>query len=214
MNKDLMNIDYLQSIQQDVVYVLAPGPNGIDYWDEIPEDAFVIVVNKAIELIHDRSIQCSSCLWLISENSAFQTEWFQTYKDAYSGILCVGKALVGPGNLKDDEYYKVFDYHGRVAVEQIIDVVPDALSIGTTVSGMAIQLAWHIGANKIVLCGIDMGGDYFDGTERIGGTAFGMYCEHMDRLMKRMKDKRDVEIVSLSPTRLNVEIINEECITT
>lgn len=208
-NKNLMNAEYLDSTQQDTIYILAPGPNGIDHWDKIPQDAMVICVNKAIELIHSRQVKCGSALWIVSEAAVIQTEWFAIHREAYKDILCVGQTLTTIGGMKEDEYFKYFNYHGRADVGEIIDVVPGALSIGTTVSGMAMQLAWHMGSKHIILCGVDMEGEYYDGTERTGGTAWNMYVERLDRLMSRMKEKRDIEIVSLSPTRLNVETNNK-----
>jgi len=47
MAVDIFNADITVPSE---VYIVAPGQNGRDYYDKIPSDAFIIVVNKAIEL--------------------------------------------------------------------------------------------------------------------------------------------------------------------
>ena len=206
MNKDLMNREYLDSVEVDTIYILAPGPNGQPHWKDIPEDAFIIYVNKAIELLDNNTVPCGDHLWLVPELSAQDTDWFYKYKEHNSSRLCVGRALVNPGGLEENEYFKYFDYFGNVP-GQGVQIVPDKLNTYGTVSSMAMQLAYHLGAKSIILVGVDMWGDtYYDGDK---GFYKGMredrpWYSHIcgfDELIRDIKSK-GVEVCSLSPTQL------------
>lgn len=208
---NLLNLNFLSTVQEDHVYVVGPGPNGQTHWHEIPSDSTVIFLNKAIELYHNESVRCKTAYWMVCETSVIRTEWFTKYRDAYSQILIVGRAVEQLGALYSHEYHKVFDYHGRGETDEIIDVVEHGLSIGTTIAGMGMQFGYHMGAKLITFCGIDMYGDkYWDGEcgHYDGRTdkPWTMYANRIGRLMDRMKDKRKIQFLSLSKTELDVEI--------
>lgn len=205
MNKDLMNRDYLDSINVDTIYIIGPGPNGKKYWKSIPKDSTCIFLNKAIEIYHEDIIKCSTAYWIVCEPSVLDTDWFNTYKEEYKDILIAGKAVIKVGKLKEEEYFKSFSYHNKIAI------VDNALSIGTTIAGIAIQMSYHIQALNITLCGVDMFSDiYFDGTK--GGYTgredkpWLMTIERIDRLINIMKTHRTVEIQSISPTSLRIPL--------
>lgn len=206
--QDLLNPEFLKTIRSDTVYILAPGPNGRDYWDRIPLDSTCIFVNKAIELLHDESVKCQNPMWIVCETKILQTDWFNIYHDAYKDILCVGKAIRTLGAFEDDDYWKVYEYYGRTTVDEILTVDPTGLSIGTTIAGIAIQLAWHMRAETVILCGVDMFGNvYYDGTR--GGydrdrRPWGMPMNRIIKLIKNMQEQRPIDVYSLSPTKLMI----------
>jgi hypothetical protein len=211
--KNVLQPKYLQSVNYDTIYVLAPGPNGKEHWKNIPEDAFVIVVNKAIELVYDDKFKYSDCLWLVAELSAQDTVWFPRHKKEYKDILVVGRALIDVGGMREDEYYKMFDYYGSFP-NQGTGMVSNCLNSKGTVSCMATQLAFYMGAKKIVLCGVDMFDDkFYDGTfgfykgMRHNTPWHGHIC-NFGSIIRQMRMKRNVEIVSLSETKLvDIEVV-------
>lgn len=201
--KNLMNRDYLSSLNHDTIYILAPGPNGVDHWRDIPIGSFVICVNKAIELIYH--VANCNALWLVAELSAMQTNWFTDYRFRFIDILCIGNALVTPGGMEPHEYHKVFDYWGSVPGESIA-LVTDKLCMYGTVSCMAVQLAYHMGAKKIILCGVDMFGEnYYDGSQGMydrKDTPWHCHINGFNELIREMS--KTTEILTLSPTQLDI----------
>ena len=207
--KDLLDPDFLATMQPQKVYILAPGPNGKDHWKDIPDDAFIICVNKAIELIDEGTVKCNKFLWIVPELSAQQTDWFSEYQSASSDVLCIGRALIDPGGLEEDEYFKFFSYWGSEP-NQDVRLISDKLCIYGTVSSMAMQLAYHIGAEEIVLVGVDMYDDtYYDGKKGFykgmrEDTPWHSHVNGFNQLIREIKSK-GVQVRSLSPTQLEVD---------
>ena len=94
------------------------------------------------------------------------------------------------------------------------DIIPGVLRGRATISSKAIQLAVQKGAKRIILVGVDMRGKkYFDERETRSGhipkTSIDgrwAFVPHFNMLIKNLSGK-GVEIVSLSPTALNVEMV-------
>lgn len=212
MNKNLLDPELLEEMKEGTVYIVAPGPNGNDYHAHIPGDSCVIFVNKAIELLHNGRVKADRAIWMVCEHSVLKTEWFNIHHEAYKDILAVGRAVVAMGVLEEDDYWKVFEYYGNVPANGRLTVDPSGLSVGTTVSGMALQLAWWMGATKAIFCGVDLYGDiYYDGTQ--GGceakknSPWGMHIHRTATLIDNMSEKRHIDVYSLSPTQLKVDIM-------
>lgn len=187
------------------IYVVAPGPNGLDHIPRIPVDAFVIVVNKAIEL------PLFPKLWMCSEPLAGGTEWFKENIDNNKGIACFWLKYLGE-NYPDIAYY----WKDEEPLLTKKDFVPiyRVLRRRATIVGQAVQLAYWLGAKRIVLCGFDASGNtYYDGTPAGVGNSFKMregdwhwVVELMNPMVAWMKED-GVEVVSLSKTALDVEVI-------
>lgn len=200
---DLLDKEFLVTWNKKTIYIVAPGKLGKDFYKDIPEDAYVIVVNKAIELIDTGVVKASKVLWLVGELVSFKTDWFKQYGEKYKDILCTGRVLLEHMSFKP---FKVFEYHLK------IDFVKGALSVGTTVGGMAIQLGVHLGGENIVLCGMDLFGNiYFDGSD--GGrkdrenSSWKMQIARIGRLLDVIPN---IKLFSLSPTKLKVDKYKKE----
>lgn len=207
--KDLLDPDFLATFRPETVYVLAPGPNGADFWNRIPDNAFVIAVNKAIELIDKGTVRCQRHLWLVPELSAQRTSWFPQFKDKYRDSLCIGSALKNPGGMEEDEYFKYFDYWGSEPCQDVQLEIGKLCTYGT-VSSMAMQLAYYLGAIEIILVGVDMFGDeYYDGTKGFyegmrEGTPWHNHINGFNELIRAIKSK-GILVSTLSPTKLELD---------
>lgn len=189
----------------DDVYVVAPGPNGLAHIGRIPDDAFIIVVNKAIEL------PLSPRLWMCSEPLAGETEWFKDNIDAHKDIACFwDKYLLG--KYPDIAYY--WEHEEPLLTAANFAPVYRSLRRRATIAGQAVQLAYWLRPKRIILCGFDTSGNtYFDTTPAGEGDSFDMregdwkwVTDLMNPMIKWMK-AAGVEVVSLSKTALDVEVV-------
>ena len=85
------------------------------------------------------------------------------------------------------------------------------LRSGGSISAQAMQLAYWLGAKRIVLVGVDMVGDtYFDDTKNINPRLMkdgvSLHCRMCNGLCQWLM-ARGTEVVSLSPTALQVKVI-------
>ena len=150
------------------VCILAPGLNGKPHYADIPDDCCVIALNKAV-LIPEVKVD----VWLM--NLADQ-DWFEEVNAAFDGVrvfwrelkesvdydLEVEKRLLAIDNT-DCYYFRVLRpglQHIRTgtSIEQLIDL---HILAGATVTGAALQLAYHFGVREVLLCGADMSGDAY-----------------------------------------------------
>ena len=213
MSRDILKVDW--KFPTDEVYILAPGPNGKDYYDCIPADAWVIGVNKAIMLRDKAPIS----IWLCADGTLPEQGWFDSIAKQVIGekhplaVSSSPTACFDKGELftryPDIPYYfchgQTLRRSPRFAPEQGV------LCSGGSISGQAAQLAYWLGAKRIVLVGVDMvGKTYFDGTDNINprllpdGTS--KHCRMLTGLCQWLK-ARGTETVSLSPTALNVPVV-------
>lgn len=189
----------------DDVYIVAPGPNGLDHIARIPADAFVIVVNKAIEL------PLFPKLWMCSEPLAGETAWFKGNIDDNKHIACFWSQYLGEAH-PDIAYC----WEHEEPLLTVTDPYPilNVLCRRATVAGQAVQLAYWLKAKRIILCGFDASGNtYFDNTPAGEGNSFTMregewwwVTRLMNPMIKWIK-AAGVEVVSLSKTAIDVEVI-------
>jgi hypothetical protein len=183
------------------VCVLAPGPNGRDYYRDIPADFQVVAVSKAALV---REVKAD--VWMMNH---VEQEWFREANEKFEGVrvfkydaaLKVQEELA---NVSDCYYFKPPDS----ALEANVPFpVEGFIRVGATVSACAIQLAYNFGAHEILLCGVDMSGDaYFDNTVNIHpnhGETWSA-AQRLDPLIKWMVQERGLRISTLSPTKLSV----------
>jgi len=137
------------------VFILAPGPNGREHWNEI--DGYCIAVNKAV------NIPVRIDAWAVADGDAPKTDWFKKGIGEFTGLKLFGEAVelkIAPG-------------HGDYVVPMIPRMSKNSFSPDPkrfrpdeSISGIAIDIAIRGGAKEIILCGIDMCGDaYYDGAE-------------------------------------------------
>ena len=189
----------------DDVYVVAPGPNGLAHIGRIPDDAFIIVVNKAIEL------PLKPRLWMCSEPLTGKTEWFQNNIEANKGIACFWDKYFLQ-DYPDIAYY----WEHEEPLLTAADTRPAYRSLRrrATIAGQAVQLGYWLGAKRIIMCGFDASGNtYYDDTPAGEGNSFKMregdwdwVVRLMNPMIKLMKAE-GVEVVSLSKTAIDVEVI-------
>ena len=208
-----MAVDFL-TIGYDVprkIHILGMGPNGVPHLPRFEYAEFTICVNRAIEYDWVRR-----CLWLCDDGTLPEKEWFvkaidyylkYPEKATYPIVFSEGKLL--------DAYPDVPYYvrHSQGFYADPVGCWPGVLRGGTSVGGKGVQLAYHLGAKRIVLCGIDMQGRaYANDPEGHGCNANlrkgGIWAQrdNFNRLIKWLQGE-GVEVVSLSPTALDVEVI-------
>ena len=182
------------------VYVLGSGPNGAEHHQRIPPDAFLISLNKAV-------IVRAPTVWMC---------WAQAYAKQVWALDALAKPfvkLIGQrlADVLKGEYSNAyrFEHYPLWTKLPALVFIPGVLRAGATIAGAALQFAYHYGAHRVILCGIDMfGTGYFDGTK---GNLHreGRDWEDLNRLMEmiRLCQFEGLTVQSLSETRLDVERI-------
>lgn len=190
----LDDFDSLEKIQ-----IVAPGINGVAHYGRLDPDCLTIVVNKSIELSIRRDI------WLVADYTQSTTaDWFFYGIQNHADIACLQQ-----GYLADAHPDARWTFDPGPILEPGIDwprPLPMILRYGATVSGMAIQLAYWLGAREIILCGMDFSGDsYFDGKSRNVAPQYLKWKikAPMNKLIQWII-ANDVRIASLSETALDV----------
>jgi hypothetical protein len=188
------------------VCVLAPGPNGIPYYEKIPEDLYVIAVSKAIT-IKQVEINC----WMMQGNN--HSHYLQS-EQRFEGVRMFRKDFIDSRQaLSSSDSFERYSFQvKRPSPSQVIDFSSLAISQnkligGSTISGNAVQLAHLCGAREILLCGVDMSGDhYFDGSHNVCLThgETWTFTPTFNRLIHWLHQNTDTTVSSLSPTKLTV----------
>lgn len=187
------------------VYIVAPGYNGRGHYHRIPEDGFIIMVNKAIELY------LKPTLWMCSEPYADETDWFRDNIEANKGAACFWSRYLYQ-KYPDIAYF--WEREKPLLTADSFLPRGRVLRRGATITGQAIQLAYWLGARSIMLCGFDAYGNrYFDGTPAGIDTAldaregeWDWVTSALNPMLRWMKES-GIEVVSLSETALDVEIV-------
>ena len=111
----------------------------------------------------------------------------------------------------DVPYY--FEHGYSLREPPVFEPMPDRLRAGGSVGAQGVQLAYHLGAKNIIICGIDMAGSgYFNGEENIApriepdGTS--KHLRIFQGLCVWLKGA-GIRVRSLSPTALDVEVVGE-----
>lgn len=208
-------------------YVVSPGWHGREHYDEIPEDAFIIIVNYAIMIpayCREHGIrELKPAIWLCADrNLATQPEckWFVDELDA---IIEAGYSLEVENIKAGGPIVPIFDSgflggifpvvrttfsHGRSMRRKLPSAIPGRLRAGLTISCQAMQLAYWFKAETIKICGIDMwSDDYFDGHKtnvKARRNRAWPQCKHFDQFIRWLK-VQGIRPVSISRTALKIE---------
>ena len=189
------------------VCVVAPGPNGLDLYKEIPSDYSIIVVNKAI-LIEE----INPDLWVVAHSD---NSWFEEANRQYQGLRAYRDVILPTINKTTLELYtdKSHSFKLEETQLQVDKILPidGFIRRGGTISGIAIQLAYNLGVRDILLCGVDMSGNnYWDNSENEDKNVRHMHgaiwdgAIKLDPLLNHMLNELNVKITTLSKTTLNV----------
>ena len=215
MSKDIMQLGW--KFPSDEVYILGTGPNGKPHYDRIPLDAWVIGVNQAIEIYLQNGVSMS--IWLCADGTLPEQEWFTKVvngiiqnvaplSDNHNATPCFdsGKLLtMYPDVPYHFKHGQPLRHSPKFAPEEGV------LRAGASISGQAIQLAYWLGAKRIILVGVDMAGStYFDGTDNINPRLLPDGTSKHLRMLNGLcawLNARDVKVVSMSPTALTVKVI-------
>jgi hypothetical protein len=183
------------------VCIVAPGPNGAGHCHDIPKDYFVIAVSKAI-LIEG----LNPSLWIMTHASQ---DWFDE-----ADRRCTCRRLFGAGALRDRPDFSAGPDRSYFHCEEeellvggVLQPIENCVRRGATISSCAVQIAYNLGARRILLCGVDMSGDaYWDGSsnpnENHGETWPAVTA--FQALLHFLAVRRKISISSLSRTKLRV----------
>ena len=142
-----------QEVRGKTIYIVCPGKNGRDHYDAIPHRAFTICVNKGIECVKFPD------LWMIADSECPKADWWAPAYKQHKDKLCLIEDFPG---LKSKWYFK----RGDQLKPDDVTIIDGIIRTGASIGACAIQLAYQLGASKIVLVGMDMEGcEYYDGTE-------------------------------------------------
>lgn len=211
MPQNILEVDFKMP---ETVYILAPGLNGRDVYDRIPGDGFVIVVNKGVMIP-----QVQKHLWMAEDFGLIDhCPWFVVVANIYIyADVPIEKPLPTPvfGQGKMTKQFPDVPYSypsgPSMGHHPSFRINPNYLRGGATISCKALQLATIKGAKRIVLVGVDLHGrKYFDGTETASTLIKGdtWWCvKKFNRVIVNAKQTYGIEVVSLSPTALNIPIV-------
>lgn len=185
------------------VYILATGPNGKEYHDKIPDNAYVIAVNQGI------MIRPNCNLWMVFDHRCLSKPWWAE-----------AVTINGPKRLFSRQPIRMVlcDYT-FITTPSLVGKPPDELRRGVlrggaTIAGSAVQAAYYGGAKVITMIGVDMSGlQYYDGSYNNSVTVRGRDQEWVNlqafNNMVAHIQKNGVIVNSLSKTAISVEQVRE-----
>jgi len=214
-----MAIDILKSgfRMPSTAYVLATGPNGLNHYGDIPPNAFIIAVNQAIDIhtVH-------KSIWLCGDGTLVDKGWF---RNAAKELTISNYPLdnhLNPTPIFDEgvllSAYPGVSYfykHGHSLAKQPWGCEPGVLRGRATIIAQAVQLAYWMGARKIILCGIDMSGNkyYHGGDVNNRQLDWGKdiwLSQVWFNILINWLEKKKIEVLSLSRTSLDVKRIGAD----
>jgi hypothetical protein len=172
------------------VTILAPGPKGETFWDQI--DGYVIAVNRAVKIpikIND---------WIVADGNAASTDWFKWGLRNFKGKKLFSEAI-----------HRQIDEHGDYTFwmvpffEKEIIIHREKFRPSESVTGIAIDYAVRYGSRHIKLVGVDMEGGYFDDKSGNFYTENNLFLWSLLNLINHFKSI-GVKIESISPTKLQI----------
>lgn len=158
---------------ENPTYIVAPGPNGYDFASQLDPRESVIAVNKACEMKPWR-------YWLCNDANAYRCDWY--HKAFPSTIPIMGRAI-------QDK---------RAMYTMQPEDCPDHCSV----TGAALAICKAAGLRAVVLVGVDMQANYYDGSPS-SWEAEWPHRPYLEELIKGYR-RRDMLVYSASRTALDV----------
>ncbi|PHS04701.1 MAG: hypothetical protein COA88_13295 [Kordia sp.] len=195
------------------VCIIAPGPNGSQHYHEIPKDFTKIVVNKAIQIE-----EVKPDWWIIAHTN---TSWFNKADRHYSGTRVYSyRALpsISKTALKMSADKVYFFYLEKEPLrDDIVLPINGLIRYGASVSALAIQLAYNLGAKEILLCGVDMSGNsYWDKTENEDPEVLDVHgdiwssVKRLNPLLHYLRNELNIKVSTLSESKLDIPYYTKE----
>lgn len=153
----------------DTIYIVATGTEEDSVYSIIPDDAFVIVVNGAIDI----PLPVKPALWMISDPQAATRDYCT---DNIEDVIkqARGSDRISPGKFTQPLFensiavkFPGIKYTFKLAPNVSCAFTPETcFRNGATISGIAVQLAYLKGCKRVYLIGISFyGAEYWDGNE-------------------------------------------------
>ena len=184
----------LQDVKGKTVYIVCPGKNGADHYDKIPHRAFTICVNKGIECVKFPD------LWMVADSECPKADWWAPAFKRHKHKLCLIEGFPG---LKSKWYFK----RGDQLKPDDVTMQDGIIRTGASIGACAIQMAYQLGASKIVLVGMDMEGcEYYDGTDSSYTRRRGQVWNTINRVNALVMHLYDqgIRIESMSKTAIQI----------
>ena len=184
------------------VCIVAPGPNGREYYRRIPDDFQIVVVSKAV-LVPELQ---RADVWVMTRSDQ---DWFDDASRRFAGIRVFSREAA---ERRAHEFTNSQHCYWFEPAQLDLFAVPSppagrAIRYGATVTACALQLTYCFGADEVPLCGADMSGDaYFDGQmnpQPFHGETWPA-ADRFAQLVRQLESARAFRVWTLSPTRLAV----------
>jgi len=203
----------------DPIYICGSGPSLTSALPRIPKTATTIALNSAIRA--DREFT----FWFAFDLGMMKLyPWWHTITLPDETCTVFGIALA-QAHLPTEEcrsgripLHYSFQYRARISGQynrEIMGGTPSSpllhgyLQGNISIAGCAVQFAAWAGARKIILAGVDMrGNQHFDASVNAKMTTgeWGI-AKKLRWLSASLKTQHGIDVVSLTPTALNVPII-------
>jgi len=182
-----------------IVTIIAPGPNGRDFWDK--SLGYIIAVNGAVK------VPIAKDIWIVADGNAVKCPWFKSGCENFKGFKVFSEAIHVRCDEPGDYTFWLYPNHP----DQVEDFWklpfvpdPDFFRPTETVTGIAIDFAVRHGAREINLIGVDCDGGYFydapgEPTALLNPVAFAKLNEEI-----KYFQGRGIKIRSISSTKLEI----------
>ena len=190
------------------VYLLGSGPMAIEHYQKIPNNAYVVAVNRAVGIPFEFEISFKISAWVIADPNAVNSGYYKGYSSRFRGIRIFSmEAARSSSDFGRRDLNKCYSFYQipRSSRRRTFRVGEIDYQIEGTVGGVGIQILVKKGVERIHLCGFDLSGDVdFKGElprdhrhgDKWGATVF------FDSVISYYQG-HGVEIDSISPTKLN-----------
>lgn len=196
----------------ETVFIVGSGPRGKAHYRDIPADAYVIVLNRAVMIPFDLKVPWKPSAWIVIDWRACEKDW---WAEADRLADCIRIFSCGTGQ-RSAAYQGatpetaagrlfVFEHVPLDTVRRRFEPPPERrVRPDGTVAGAAMWIAQLLGARETVLVGVDMGGDAdYAGSlpaDRRHGTRWSA-CSRLE-LQIEWQRRHGIVVSSMSPTRL------------
>jgi hypothetical protein len=147
----------------ETVYILGSGPNATSVLHKIPKDAFVIAVNRGAEIPRVfNTARFEIAVWMIADFTTTKKSYFKPTFHNFEGIRIFSEPTivqVKPYEIKNQEKMYSFRLTKKDLLQNEFLPMANYFRTDCTVAGCALWLAFQAGCKKVILVGIDMGGD-------------------------------------------------------